>query len=707
MLARVVGVILLMFFPLAGQAAETPDFGAYHALIIGNNGYQHLTKLKTAQKDAVAVARVLQERYGFETELLLDATRTDIINALAALRATLTETDNLLIYYAGHGHLDEVSGEGYWLPVDAERESPANWVSNNDITSQLKAIQARHVMVVADSCYAGTLTRKAEVGLKTGAERQAWLSRMAGKRSRTALISGGLEPVLDAGGGEHSVFARAFLEVLGENRQVVDGQSVFDRIKGPVVANADQTPGYETVRKAGDQGGDFLFVPVGAEPERARLPEVMTALVAPPVAPQVGERTMELAFWDAIEDSTDPAEFREFLKQFPDGTFAGLARLKIKQLRGASAPPPAERKTALLVPPKPVFEVEEMENEYVVVKNANLREGPSAETPKLGILPQGAKVTVTGKVTGRNWYRVSREGKRSGYVFGALLQEAALVVPPKPAFAVEEMEDAYVVVRNSDVYEGPSEDAAPEWFLPRGTQVLVRGKVKGADWYLIEDEGERGYVPGRVLRRAALERARPSPCRQGREAATRAGAAGRIYNVQPIKDRSGLELTFLTDIVRNALASIPNAIVVTEPVDCEDYDVLVTGRISRYLKRQTVNPDYQGAEIARQIFGGLVGVHIPTQHIPQMLAIYDAEVTLNARDRATGSVVLEAGAATLKTESFVSESDARGNALQAATSEAVNRLIVRLSGSVPPPRPIAGQQDKSGQSRDWSEEYSR
>ena len=83
---------------------------------------------------------------------------------------------------------------------------------------------------------------------------------MLGKRARTALVSGGLEPVRDSGGGGHSVFAKAFLEALQENRGVMEGQALFDAIKRPVVLNSEQTPQYSDVRGAGHDGGDFLFV---------------------------------------------------------------------------------------------------------------------------------------------------------------------------------------------------------------------------------------------------------------------------------------------------------------------------------------------------------------------------------------------------------------------------------------------------------------
>jgi hypothetical protein len=165
-----------------------------------------------------------------------------------------------LIYYAGHGELDTIAEQGYWLPVDADPDVPTNWVSTGDITAMVRAIRAKHIMVVADSCYSGTLVRASQTDIRTASERGAWLRRMSKKRARTALVSGGLEPVLDGGGGGHSVFAKAFLDALDENTGVLDGQMLFDRIKRPVVVNSDQTPQYSDIRRAGHDGGDFLFV---------------------------------------------------------------------------------------------------------------------------------------------------------------------------------------------------------------------------------------------------------------------------------------------------------------------------------------------------------------------------------------------------------------------------------------------------------------
>jgi hypothetical protein len=232
------------------------DLGAYHALVIGNNEYQNLPKLSTATNDALAITHLLQNVYGFKVRLLTNATRSDILLAINAYRRELTPRDNLLIYYAGHGWLDKDADQGYWLPVNATRDNPINWISNNAITSEIRAIQAKHIIVVADSCYSGKLTRGLHVIQRT----PNYLRRNSQKKARVVLSSGGLEPVLDQGGnGNHSVFASAFIETLSENKGVLDGTTLFSQIRKQVGWNADQTPEYSNIHKAGHDGGDFIF----------------------------------------------------------------------------------------------------------------------------------------------------------------------------------------------------------------------------------------------------------------------------------------------------------------------------------------------------------------------------------------------------------------------------------------------------------------
>ena len=258
----------------AGQVVGLPRpkdlgaFGNYHALVIGNDEYRQLPRLNTAVNDAREIDRTLKTRYGFKVTLLLDADRYKILSALNGLRERLTDKDNLFIYYAGHGELDRKNQRGHWLPIDAEPNSSANWISNIAVTDILNAMNVQQLLVVADSCYAGTLTRSS-VGRLDAAlsetERLKVIQLMARKRSRMVMTSGGLEPVLDSVGGSHSVFAQPFIELLQTNVGVLSGQEMFRLLQLRVAGtaqrvDAQQVPEYAPIKFAGHEAGDFFFV---------------------------------------------------------------------------------------------------------------------------------------------------------------------------------------------------------------------------------------------------------------------------------------------------------------------------------------------------------------------------------------------------------------------------------------------------------------
>lgn len=250
--------IVYPYIPVSDSKAPDYNFGNYHALVVGNKDYKYLYDLNSSENDAKDVAAILKEKYGFSVTLLIDATRSEFILSLNEYRRRLTEKDNFLVYYAGHGWLDESADEGYWLPVDASFDNPLHYISNSTVTSAIKAMRAKHILVVADSCYSGKITRDIHI---RPYKAEDYIMRMAEKKARTVLSSGGLEPVTDSGGkGGHSVFASAFLDILEDNEDVLDCTELFFRLRRMVILGADQTPEYSDIRKAGHEGGDFLFV---------------------------------------------------------------------------------------------------------------------------------------------------------------------------------------------------------------------------------------------------------------------------------------------------------------------------------------------------------------------------------------------------------------------------------------------------------------
>ncbi|HEX6832877.1 MAG TPA: caspase family protein [Rudaea sp.] len=244
------------------------QLGHFHALVIGNDNYANYPALKNPVADANAIADLLKSRYGYNVRLLTNANRFEILSALNDMREQLKDDDNLLVYYAGHGEVD-ANKQGYWLPSDAQQNAASSWISNRAVSDILTTMNAKHVLVIADSCYSGTMTRSALATFGGGMPASAWgdwVKTMVAGRSRTALTSGGVQPVADTGRGDHSLFAGALLSVLKDNNELLTGQHLFHELAGNMTLRAaaaglQQSPEYAPIQFAGHEAGEFFFMP--------------------------------------------------------------------------------------------------------------------------------------------------------------------------------------------------------------------------------------------------------------------------------------------------------------------------------------------------------------------------------------------------------------------------------------------------------------
>jgi uncharacterized caspase-like protein len=260
-LLRINAAILFLSAMMAGQTTA-PARERKVALIIGNDGYRYVTPLKTAVNDARAMQVILHDRYGFETTLLTDATRAQIMAALSSYRRTLGPDSSLLIYYAGHGYADPAVDESYWWPIDAKSEDNSEWISADDITKGVKALSARHVLIVSDSCFSdscfsGTLSRGVTgVGdFAPGGDRAVMLRKLRERPSRELFASGGNEPVADGGAGDHSIFAGAFLRALQSMEPAEFAvEEVFREVRESVGGQSSQLPQLDPIRNSGACG---------------------------------------------------------------------------------------------------------------------------------------------------------------------------------------------------------------------------------------------------------------------------------------------------------------------------------------------------------------------------------------------------------------------------------------------------------------------
>jgi len=250
--AAIIAVAIAAYFLWQrNEAKQLASYGKFYAVVIGESNYRKLEPLPTAVGDARAVAQLLASQYGFEVTKLEDARSQEILAALRAAAKRMTPDDNLLVYYAGHGTIR--AGKGYWQPVDDDVDM-INAISPALMKDALIDAPGRRTLLIADSCYSGALAR----GVTPGGA--------AGKRSRIMISSGGDHPVIDSVDGQHSIFTRALLDVLGQPpAKVTDVQRVFAPVRDKVVdaarrAGHEQKPELAVIAEVGDEGGTFFFV---------------------------------------------------------------------------------------------------------------------------------------------------------------------------------------------------------------------------------------------------------------------------------------------------------------------------------------------------------------------------------------------------------------------------------------------------------------
>lgn len=241
----------------------------YYALVIGNANYKHsgMTQLKTPIKDATDVSAALKNEYGFEVQTLLDATRKRMLVALDQYRETLSDDSCLLIYYAGHGYFDAIGKTVYWQPIDASQDDSSDWISAQDIFNRIRGLKARHILLVADSCFSGGLLVDVMGNPQDINRKAAYFDDAMKLSSRHIMTSGGLEFVDDNGPYGRSIFTHSFLEGLRSMQSnVFTAEMLFyEKVKNLVMANSGQEPKFGLIRDPvlGDQfinTGQFVFI---------------------------------------------------------------------------------------------------------------------------------------------------------------------------------------------------------------------------------------------------------------------------------------------------------------------------------------------------------------------------------------------------------------------------------------------------------------
>lgn len=204
------------------------SLGKCYGLFVGTSSYADAKypQLKNPVRDVTAVADVLEKKFGWQTELLTDATTAQIIGKLREYdRRTFGPNDQLFILFAGHGLFDKTEKMAYLVTHDSQStdEARRSFISAPELITRIEQIPCRHTLICLDVCHGGTFvnfiaskfagsTRSANDSADASlgpmiSESSPLITRKLFASSMTREVSDGLD---------HSPFARQLLYGLRE-----------------------------------------------------------------------------------------------------------------------------------------------------------------------------------------------------------------------------------------------------------------------------------------------------------------------------------------------------------------------------------------------------------------------------------------------------------------------------------------------------------
>ena len=201
------------------EQAKAKPTATNYALVVATDHYKSWPVLTNPIYDATTIENDLKNIYGFETDQLYDPTRDQLIAKLQALHAQkFNDNDQLFIFIAGHGDYDATNDIGYLVfantPLGHDYDAEMNL---QELRQRINTIPAKHIFLVMDSCFAGSLDPalgSGSRGIYYPIPLEQLRLRTADKKTRYFLTSGGKEYVPDGMEGSHSPFAALFILAL-------------------------------------------------------------------------------------------------------------------------------------------------------------------------------------------------------------------------------------------------------------------------------------------------------------------------------------------------------------------------------------------------------------------------------------------------------------------------------------------------------------
>jgi len=233
-----------------------------YAVLFGTDQYDNWNDLVNPIYDSKAIAKELEERYGFEVEIVENADQDMVFNKLREYaQRTYKPQDQLFIFFAGHGQYDETFGEGYVVARNSLANDPGknSYISYNRLRSNINNINSEHIMLMLDVCFGGTFDQvlASSRNIYDEMDNTEFIVKKLSTKTRKYLTSGGKEYVSDGIAGKHSPFTARLLEALktngGEDRLLTISEiNLF-------MQKLQTTPMFGSFG-SDEQGSEFLFI---------------------------------------------------------------------------------------------------------------------------------------------------------------------------------------------------------------------------------------------------------------------------------------------------------------------------------------------------------------------------------------------------------------------------------------------------------------
>lgn len=484
--------VALMSAVLAVPAPAVAD--ARVALVIGNGEYDgDLGKLRNPVNDAALMADTLRE-LGFDVDLVENADQKEMKRAIRDFGQKLRGTGGNgigLFFYAGHGV--QVDGENYLLPIGAQIEAEGDVeleaVSATSVLSQMQFAGNAVNLVFLDACRNNPLTRNFRSGARG-------LARVDAPRGSFVGYSTAPGDVSVDGDNENSPYTLALVEALRTPGTSIEEAHRAVRAKVLTATNQRQTP-WDSSSLTGP-----VILAKAAEPELPAAAAIEPARA--PAAPSAGgNQQAELLFWDSIKNSDNPATFEAYLKQFPNGVFAGLAQAKLDELNAKSgnAATTAEQQVAA--------QAEAETAAWSGIKDSN---NPAMFEAFLKQFPNGTFAPLASarleqlKAKPVEVAAAASEPAPEPTPAPAPAETQSAAVAPEPApLAIEAMSGVYVAKKSANLRAAPDTKSAVLGKLAADQPVDVTGKVAGGDWLRVAFKGKEAFVSAGLMTRSSAE----------------------------------------------------------------------------------------------------------------------------------------------------------------------------------------------------------